>query len=321
MQNSLSRLMSAKAVTFSAALLAVAAPTVAAGCSSAPASTGPTMVGATAVVYDRSTHAIAVTGPLTTVDGTYGADCAGHASGTDTWTLTIPSSSTDNLAVVTSDPNCTLSVTQLATATNTYAPNTPIVMTGGTFAPTASQYSDVGAPGTIVFYANAELLPGDFSGNFTVDVFTSDDPANLAPTTITATTLVVGTATQSGVAPPNYTEGNTLGIIINGADVVQSSSGIATYTLPVATPQPGEAWVIAPDGFTPSFATDDAAFTVGSGTFIAPTTIAASPFTIPASAFNLDTTTVPETRTVIIQHVDGPSGDRTYETIRYTFTP
>jgi hypothetical protein len=81
MQNSISKLMSAKALTFSTALLAVAAPAFAIGCSSSPSGTGSGTVGGTAVAYNRSTNALK-TLTLNTVDGTY-SGCTGH-TGADT---------------------------------------------------------------------------------------------------------------------------------------------------------------------------------------------------------------------------------------------
>jgi hypothetical protein len=313
-KNALSGLMSAKTITFSAAILAVATPAFAVGCSSSSSSTGSVTVGATAVAYNRSTHALADSA-LTTVNGTYGAGCLGHASATDAWTLTIPTSTANNVAVVAGNTACVLTVTTLLAGATVYHTAPGIVMTGGTFAASASQYFD--QTDTLAFYANAELVPADFSGDFAVNVFTSDDPNDVLPTTVTGTQFVVGSASQSGIAAPTYTESNTLALTDDTDGGVVSSVGNASFTLvPQVAPQAGEAWLIAPNGFVASFAADDAAFTAGpANPFVG------DPLVIPSTAFGLNGTRAPETRTVIIQHVDTPSGDKTYETFQFAFNP
>jgi hypothetical protein len=308
MQNSVSKIMSAKALTFSAALLALAVPALAVGCSSAPSGTG--TVGATAVVLNRSTHAL-MAGALLDVDGTYGTGCSGHMPGAP-WSVSVIGTDLGAgdpaLSVDPADTGCVLTLTTLDTNAGSYVTNADIVLAAG-FAPTASLFTLAGLPS---FYANADLNPITFSGPVTIIVETSDDPFNFGTTTVPAVMAVVGSATQSDVAAPAYTPSGTLTVVDNASHLVQSATGTVTLAPTVLA---GDAYVLlqTTDPFTPTFDSDQTDFGNGPGLTL-PQMFDAATLVGPIG------TLLPETATIIIQRTDG-AGVKTYETIQYQFNP
>jgi len=308
MKNSISKIMSAKTVTFSAALLAIAAPAFAVGCSSAPSGTGSGTVTGTAVAYNRSTHALTA-GSLTRVDGQYGAACTGHPN-LSLWEINFDGTSTGLDPTVDSADGaaCILTVFELDTLTAQYLTGSAIAL-AGTYAIAPSLFTPLG--GGEGFYANAIVTPADFTTAFIVNVETSDDPTPVTPVTITAGMVRVATATQSGIAPPAYTQTNDLGVVEDPTFVVQSVSGGSTLT---SAGQTGENYIITQAPFTPSFTADDNAFNT-----LPPTAFPATTPTFNAVDLIQTGETLPQTTTIIIQHVDDATGDRTYETFQYIF--
>jgi hypothetical protein len=355
MQHSISRLMSAKALTFSTALLAMAAPAFAVGCSSASTGTGSGSgsVGGTAVEFNRSTHALTA-GTLLTVDGTYGAGCSSHTI-TDKWSVSFEPLTppfTPNalpfapLLVNSSDlAGCQLTITELDATAGVYTTATPITLLTG-FEPAASLFTTGIGPGSDEFYANAQINPADFSTPVTINVETSDNANDVTPVTITAT---ISIATQTTIPAPDYAAVSDVSFASDfTTGLVTAQSGDVTLTLPLPpgppAPQAGESYLIAtglggvpilppppvgpgiPAPIVPpesgSFAADDFAFNnAGTGPYSAIVLIPAPflTFTVDSTALIPTGTPVPSTSIIIIQHVDLATSVKTYETVEYDF--
>jgi hypothetical protein len=311
MHNSITRLMSARTLTFSAALLAIATPGFAVGCSSAPTGPGTGTVGGAAVAFNRSTHALTA-GSLQTVDGNYGPGCSDHGPG-DRWSVSFVGPGAPllfaPLLVNSSDgATCQLAVTQLDAMGGTYTTPSPIPL-GGVFGPTASLFIGPGAPPDEL-YANADITPDDFSTSVVIDVETSDNPTEVTPVTIKATTAV---AIQSGTPSPDYAAVSTVGIAEN-AGTVTGQSGNVTLTFNVT---PGESYDVVNFPTPPmlSFTFDDEFFNAPVPHF----PISGNPFTIDAATLVPNGTPVPSSSVIFIQHVDSATQNKTYETVEYDF--
>jgi hypothetical protein len=316
MQNSLSKLMFAKALTSSIALLAVTAPALAVGCSGAPPSTDSGTVTGTAVAYNRSTHALADTA-LTSIHGSYGnPQCVNHPGN---WVVNIGTAVGSTLTVTKNSTGCLLRITSLVAGATTYVAlaGPPLNTVSGLFAATAVAFT--GGAG-IAFYANADVTPADFSTDFVLNIFTSDDANPQTGPTNTATTILQSTGSQTGVLAPDYT------VAVPGDDTIvetdDTDGGVSVVNGSVTltpTAQGGEAYVIDTDPtFAPGFGADNTAFNAGDKVAIP----IGGPFTIQATDFFNVGDRLPQTRTVIIQHVDGDAGMVvTYETVQFVFSP
>lgn len=110
-------------------------------------------------------------GALESVNGTYGAGCAGH---TGSWSVGVaPDAMLDHgeLSVALGNVACVLTLTELHTAGGAIAADPAIVLTTS-YAPSASAFSD-----PVAFYANAKMDSVDFSADFVVTILYSDEPS------------------------------------------------------------------------------------------------------------------------------------------------
>lgn len=118
-----------------------------------------------------------VTSSLLSVNGTYGASCAGRSGA---WSLAVSQGAPlDNasLTVATGNTACQLTLTGLRTGTgvsNLFVASPSILMTAS-YAASASSFSASGNAQT--FTANAKLSAVSFSAAFVVSVLHADDPA------------------------------------------------------------------------------------------------------------------------------------------------
>jgi hypothetical protein len=323
MFNSISRLVStSKSLTFSAALVAAVAPAFVLGCGSTNAGTGSGTVGATAVAYDRATHALsAAPGNLKYLNGTY-TGCLGHAAGDLVWSVPIdsfvgPGGTNPPLAVALNDTNCVLAITSLDADQNY---STAALDLNATFAGTPSQFTfTTGAAGiinTLAFYGNARIVPADFSSAFTIDFVYSDDPGLATGLPSVATfSQVTSAAASTQVVSPNYTaDASGVTITTNASDVVVGGVG-GTVTFGGGS-NPGQDYVIVGAALADNtFATIDADFTTAAVGGV--TTFSGTPTAIAGSAFIADDQTLPQHRTVIIRNT--ASGVVAYEAVALTF--
>jgi hypothetical protein len=272
------------------------------GCYGGEESVSPSSV----VVTERTSNAL-VLATLTSATGMYGGNCTTHAD-LDTWTLSIPSATTD-LSVVKGNGACVLSMQSLTANGVVYTAATPVVLTGAYVPASATTFSGDG----LSFHGNAYISPVDFSGNFGVYILYSDD-ARLATGSNTASYAVVKTTSvlATGVPAPDYSlDVSLLDVQTDNDKIVEPvTGGFAKLTGGATT---GQNYIVLASLTNTTYAVIHAAFA-------SPTPIASLVTgNIPASEFTLTGLDLssPQTRYVIIANAS--EGVSSYQVFTITF--
>jgi hypothetical protein len=258
---------------------------------------------------DQSTHALAGA-DLLSANGTYGASCQGHISGSH-WSVEIAAGATLDytaLTVLQGDSACALTLTALRTSGGLLTGSPSITMTGS-YQTTASAFGSA-------VYANARLSATSFNSDFTVQIVYSDDPATANGNNTANYGVSTSSASASAVPSPDDTLDVT-GITIqtNVSNVVPAVGGSAELT---GVTTYGQTYVVVESSGLTTYAALDEAYLAGTPamlafdatTHIAP--IAASAFTM--SAVDLSS---PAIRTLIVANT--ANGLRSYEAFEITF--
>lgn len=258
-------------------------------------------------VIDRSTQAL-LAGELESVNGTYGAACTDRGVDED-WSLLIAGGAVPDhevLTVVLNDTACVLTMTAVHTTTGIIAAVPPIALTSA-FQPAASSF-DV----PIEFYANARVDDPAFSDDFLLTILYSDDETLASGVNTAGFTVVASTSLGSAVLAPDYVlDLETLIVLTDAGDFVQTATGTAGLSNDPATGQDGETYVVVDASGLNTYGEIDEAYLAG--------VPAAFTTTIPASAFTLvgEDLTVPDIRTLILAHT--VSGVSSYQVFEITF--
>lgn len=257
---------------------------------------------------------------ITSITGTYGADCDGRAgAGTDTWTVSISGGPAGNeLSVRKNDANCILTLRNIITAGGTFIAASPMALdTTDTYEGSASAFALSAGP--LAFYGNAKINALTFAANFTITLLVSDAPGatdegNKAATFATQS----GTVSAGTVPASNYTLSLTsFGLTKDVNNVVQSVSGFAQLSAGSAT---GQNYAVYEGALTGS-STLAQVETAYSGATTTGLLSALTTLQLPASGFglagaDLDSTTQ---RTIILRNTD--QGVSSYQLLLITFIP
>jgi hypothetical protein len=300
--------------SFSALVSLIGLAAVATGCSQ---SVDDETVKPRLAVIDKSRSALSAAG-IVSIKGTYGANCGGHPSGTDPWTLSASSPANDTLLVQKNDSNCVLTVRQVVTGDATFD-GSPAIALAASFAGEASTFA---ASGQRSFFANAMISATDMAADFTITVKVSDTASSDHEQDLSSFATQDGSLTATTVAAPTYTIGfGDFTISKDSQNEILSVSGFAQLTAGSAT---GQDWAIyngALTSLSSLAAVEEAWADATSGGLLADLTT----LQVPASAFNLvtiapavDLDASPQ-RTVIVRNTaDGVSS---YQLFLITFIP
>lgn len=295
------------------------------GCSSAPSDDA--SVSGRGEIINQTKSALRST-DITAINGTYGAGCKNHPSGTDSWSVDPLTQTT--LDVPKGNSGCVLTMTGLTAAGADYVGfGSATIDMGASYKGTPTAFQMVGQPYNLAFYGNAMLTPADFSTNFTMNVLISDGvglgDAGAAPTPGWA--VYSGSASASTVPASNYTISfSSFTLTKTSSGVVDSVGGYAQLA-EGATPLDGEDYAIV-TGSPTSFAAVDAAWRntspapISGGSIGGLVTLRIPALTDSFGLIGSDLTSG-QTRTVIVRHtdaVDGGSGVSSYQTFTITFT-
>jgi hypothetical protein len=259
--------------------------------------------------------------------------CADQSDGGGSWVL----DTADNVgametltglvapSIELNDTNCTLQIDTID-ANGTLYSGSGLVFTGPTATANTYLATAVGfdapedAGGALTFYANAQSTVTNAASNFSLTLLIGNQP-NTGSSSATATAAVVtGSLSVSNVAAPNYTVDLTgFSLQDDAHDTVAATAG--TINLDVGS-QSGELYETfkGSDLSTSDFATIDSMFSTGSTGAIG---IPAGGATVAITASSLVAVgdTLPETSTIVVQHVDSASQVATYEVLAITFNP
>jgi hypothetical protein len=266
-------------------------------------------------LVDKSSKAL-TTSTVRAIKGTYGAGCINR---TGSWALGLNgfSPSEDALSVVKNNSACVLSVTEVHAGTladpEMYAMAAPLALDASYQA--SGQAFMLDGTGDTVFYANLRIQPNlTFSTDFTLQMVYSDDATEVTASKTAQFTVQSSSASESNVAPPNYTISLAgLTIQTDAEDVVQSATGSAQLSDVSVN---GEKYVIDLDTLPamPTFAEIDALFTGGTQH-----DLTGSNPTIPVADFAIGgiDLTVAKKRNIIVANIE--NGTRAYQIFRVTF--
>ena len=292
------------------ALLGICA--VSAGCTAA--SDGDN-VGARLTVLGTAESALSAAS-ISSIDGTYGGACGGHAGdGSDTWSLSAGAST---LAVAKNDTDCVLTIANIVAGGNTYA-GTPAIglSTADTWKLSPSAFA---SSGQASFYANAKISALTFAADFGITLLVSDSQTAAASDKATTFETVNGTVSSLTVLAPNYTIDMTSMNIQKDANAVVLSTGGYAQLVEGATPITGQDYAVYL-GSLASAATILQMTTAFAGAAAQGSLASLTSLRVPSSSFSLNgldlhTSTV---RTVIVRNMVGnvPS----YQLFTITFTP
>jgi len=188
-------------------------------------------------------------------NGTYGSSgtsCEGHADN-DPWSLSVNgyggTLTNPVLTVAKGDTDCVLTATSVAgqyTGSGTPDPGTIFTpASAGNFPFTTNNYAGAAlafqSSGTTDFYGNMLITDHTFSGAFTMQLTTSNDPTSITPSD-QAYVIVTTTTSNSQVEnpTPNYTA-SVSGLVVDVNNKVLSPTGNLVIT---AGSQTGEGYVI-----------------------------------------------------------------------------
>jgi hypothetical protein len=216
------------------------------------------------------------------------------------------------LSVVQNNTACVLTLTELV-ADSTYALSPSIAMTGSYPVSPSSV-----ASGSSQFYVSAKLSATSFSGNFSISLAYSDDPAAVTAGVTASYLSVTGSGAAAAVAAPTYTvafdTAPALDVRVDAGYVVTQVSGKASLT-DGATTGTGYVVDLGTLSASPTFADVDAVYNAGS-----PVTISGANPQVDGTAFSLvgvDLHTAAVRTLVIRNRVSGVSS---YQAIRITFS-
>ena len=263
-------------------------------------------------IVEKGSQAL-VAGDLESVNGTYGAGCTNRSG---SWSIEIANGATldhSALSVVKNDTGCVLTLTELHAESVLYvtaqdiALSDAVVGSASTFK--LSTAADTGDPA--IFFANAKINPDDFSSDFVLTFLYSDDPNSASGTNNADYDNWESSVAGDSVSAPNYTYADNLVIETDVNDVVTTTSGSLDFTDGSVT---GEHYLVDLGTLPGSPTYDDIkdAFDGGS-----PTAIGGANPSIPVATFDLTGDTLPQTRTVLIRHVENnvPS----FQVLKVTF--
>jgi hypothetical protein len=121
------------------------------------------------------THIALSASAITSISGTYGADCGGRGgAGADTWTISISGGpASDELAIRKNDSGCVLTLSELVTAGGTYVGASPLALDSeDVYKNAATDFAIDGAP--LMFRANAKISGLSYAEDVTISLLVSD---------------------------------------------------------------------------------------------------------------------------------------------------
>lgn len=289
----------------------VAAGSAAAGCSSGPEDD---MVSSEVGVISRSGSALI--GEVKSIDGVYGADCAGHTEN-EAWSVrSADGASLTNpaLRVRRNDASCTLKLTHLRTADGTFTA-APAIALSGTY-PALSAFND-DAQTAVDFYGSAKLGDPSFASDFSIDLVFADPANDGEPAWKFPDGYEHGfTVTEGNVPAPDF--GFTLSdhtLLTDEDDVVTTSSGHIQLT---RNDHGAQTYAVVHGLLSHGMSPADLASAIQS----APHGGAlASPYRIPAEALELAGVDITDgvARSIVLRNTD--QGISSYQVIRLRFAP
>jgi hypothetical protein len=268
-------------------------------------------VGGEAISAQVSTQALSEAA-LSWVNGTYGANCTARSGN---FSVRVNGSGAmDNaaLSVVKNNTACTLSLTGLVAAGETYTASPTLGLTGSYGS--ASAFVKSGSSLTS-FYLNAKLSSTSFSSSFTIALVVSADPNAATGGVSAAYDTVSSTSSVTSVDASDYSA-DTTGIEIK-ADADKAITSVTGSLALSDGARTAVSYVIdaATLPASPSFADYDTLFSSGS-----PTTISGANPSIAGSALISVGASVasPAVRTLVLRRVT--SGVPAYQAFRITFS-
>jgi hypothetical protein len=204
---------------------------------------------------------------LTSMHGSYGADCDLRRSGT--WTVTISGSpGADELSVVRDDTNCVLTLTSVMAGSTEYVPASPIVL-DGSFETNAVAFHTGEDEDVVAFYANSKLDPADYSEDFDVVFVSSDEVSDVDGGQYSAQVSVASASQASTIEAPNYELSSTIAYSASEENKVTGATGSITLGLPAEGGTYAAQYYRIVDGsslgVSPSFNQVDDAFVTAGG--------------------------------------------------------
>lgn len=266
------------------------------------------------VSVNRSGGALSL--DLASIDGVFGADCAGHTEN-EAWSAPIDVGASlvhPLLRVHHGDASCTLKVTHVHTASTTYAA-TPALALAATFAsPSAFNDDDQSA---IDFYGTAKLGDPTFTNDFTLDLLVNDATNDGATQTESADGFEHSfTVSQGTVRPPDFDFDTSEHTLLTDPDgIVSTSTGYIQLT---PNAQTAQAYAVADSLLAPGTSVADLATAFEAATHGGALD---SPYQIPASDLALvgEDLTPGVGRSIILRNTE--HGISSYQVLRFDFQP
>ncbi|MBX3203728.1 MAG: thrombospondin type-1 domain-containing protein [Labilithrix sp.] len=265
-------------------------------------------------VVNRSRSALV--GEVKSIDGVYGAGCAGHTENEAWSAAAVPDAPLAHAAlrVRRSDASCTLKLTHVRSALGDFAASPAIALSGSYSA--ASAFND-SAQTAVDFYGSAKLGDPTFASNFSIDLLFIDptndgDPAVQYPDGYEHSFTV----TEGDVPAPDFgfsTSDHTL--LTDEHDVVTTSSGYLQLALNNHSAQTyAVVHGLLTHGMSPAEVASQIQSAPHSGALSAP-------YRIPASALDLVGADLTHgvSRSIILRNTD--QGVSSYQVLRIKFVP